>query len=41
VIIGICEEFKKPIYYIGIGEMIDDLRRFDADEFLEALFLES
>ena len=41
VIIGICEEFRKPIYYIGIGEMMDDLRRFDADEFLEALFLES
>ena len=41
VIIGICEEFKKPIYFIGIGEMIDDLRRFDADEFLEALFAES
>ncbi len=41
VIIGICEEFKKPIYYIGIGEMIDDLRRFNANEFLEALFLEA
>lgn len=41
VILGICEEFKKPIYYIGIGEMIDDLRRFNADEFLDALFLEA
>ncbi|MCL2326028.1 MAG: signal recognition particle-docking protein FtsY [Proteobacteria bacterium] len=41
VIIGICEEFKKPIYFIGIGEMIDDLRRFDADEFLDALFAEN
>ncbi len=41
VIIGICEEFKKPIYYVGIGEMIDDLRRFEADDFLEALFLEA
>ena len=40
VIIGICEEFKKPVYFIGIGEMIDDLRPFNADEFLEALFLE-
>ena len=40
VIIGICEEFKKPVYFIGIGEMINDLRPFNADEFLEALFLE-
>lgn len=38
VILGICEEFKKPIHYIGIGEMIDDLRVFQADEFVEALF---
>ena len=40
VIIGICEEFHKPIYYIGIGEMIEDLRRFEAEEFVDALFLE-
>lgn len=38
VILGICEEFKKPIHYIGIGEMIDDLRPFKAGEFVEALF---
>ena len=38
VILGICEEFTKPIHYIGIGEMIDDLRAFQADEFVEALF---
>ncbi len=40
VIIGICEEFRKPVYFIGIGEMIDDLRRFEAEEFVEALFQE-
>lgn len=40
VIIGICEEFRKPVYFIGIGEMIDDLRRFEAEEFVEALFYE-
>ena len=40
VIIGICEEFKKPVYFIGIGEMTDDLRPFHAEEFVEALFLE-
>ena len=38
VIIGICEELKKPVYFIGIGEMIDDLRPFNADQFVEALF---
>ena len=38
VIIGICEELKKPVYFIGIGEMIDDLRPFVADQFVEALF---
>ncbi|MBO4349789.1 MAG: signal recognition particle-docking protein FtsY [Proteobacteria bacterium] len=39
VLIGICEELKKPIYFIGIGEMIEDLRKFEAEEFVEALFL--
>ena len=41
VIIGICEEFKKPVYFIGVGEMTEDLQRFEAEEFVEALFLES
>lgn len=41
VIIGICEEFRKPVYFIGIGEMTEDLRRFSASEFVDALFLES
>ena len=40
VIIGICDEFKKPIYFIGIGEMVNDLKRFSAKEFLEALFMD-
>ena len=41
VIIEICEEFRKPVYFIGIGEMTEDLRRFEADEFVDALFLEN
>ncbi|MBQ1925954.1 MAG: signal recognition particle-docking protein FtsY [Proteobacteria bacterium] len=41
VIIGICVEFKKPVYFIGVGEMTEDLQRFEAEEFVEALFLES
>lgn len=38
VILGIVDELKVPIRYIGIGEKIDDLRDFDAKEFIEALF---
>jgi fused signal recognition particle receptor len=40
IIIGICEEFKKPVHFIGIGEMVDDLRDFKAEEFMEALFMD-
>jgi len=38
VIVGICQEFKIPVRYIGIGEQLDDLRSFDAHEFVTALF---
>ncbi|MBI5442861.1 MAG: signal recognition particle-docking protein FtsY [Deltaproteobacteria bacterium] len=38
VIVGICEELKIPIKFIGIGEKVDDLRPFDARAFVEALF---
>jgi fused signal recognition particle receptor len=38
VIIGICDELKKPVHFIGIGERVEDMRPFDADEFVEALF---
>lgn len=37
VILGICDELKLPVKYIGIGERADDLRKFDAEEFVEAL----
>jgi fused signal recognition particle receptor len=37
VILGICDELKVPVRYIGIGEKADDLRPFDAEEFVEAL----
>ncbi len=39
VILGLCEELKAPVRYIGIGEGIDDLRPFYAEEFVEALFM--
>jgi fused signal recognition particle receptor len=38
IIIGITEELKIPIRYIGVGEGMDDLREFNASEFIEALF---
>lgn len=41
VIVGIVDELDIPIRYIGIGEGVDDLRSFDAAEFVQALFDES
>lgn len=38
VVIGISDQFKIPVRYIGIGEKIDDLRLFDKDDFVESLF---
>ena len=38
VIVGISNELKIPIRYVGIGEKIDDLREFSARDFAEALF---
>ena len=38
VIIGICDELKIPVRYVGIGEKVADLKPFDAREFVEALF---
>lgn len=38
VIFAIADQFNLPIRFIGVGEKIDDLRPFNADEFIEALF---
>lgn len=38
VIFAICERFQKPVRFIGVGEKIDDLQPFNADNFIEALF---
>jgi fused signal recognition particle receptor len=37
VILGISAEHKVPVRYIGVGEKAEDLRDFDAAEFVEAL----
>lgn len=38
IIFAIAQQFELPIRFIGIGEGIDDLREFDASEFIDALF---
>jgi len=38
VVIGISDQFKIPVKYIGIGEHLDDLQIFDKTAFVEALF---
>ena len=35
---GCSIQFGIPVKYIGVGESIDDLQKFDADEFVNALF---
>lgn len=38
IIFAIAEELKLPIRFIGVGEKIEDLKPFDAKEFVDALF---
>jgi len=38
VVIGICDEFKIPVKYIGVGEKIEDLQVFNKTEFVDSLF---
>ena len=38
VIFAIADQFNLPIRYIGVGEKIEDLREFNAEEFIDALF---
>ncbi len=38
IIANVCRELKIPVRFIGIGEQIDDLREFNSEEFVEALF---
>jgi len=37
VVIGICDEMRLPVRYIGVGEKVGDLRPFDAAAFADAL----
>jgi fused signal recognition particle receptor len=38
VVIGISDEFKIPVRYIGVGEKVDDLQVFNKNEFVDSLF---
>lgn len=38
VVIGISDQMKIPVKYIGVGEGIDDLQAFNKDEFVDSLF---
>lgn len=38
IVIGIQEELKLPVEYIGVGETSEDLQPFDANRFVEAMF---
>ena len=38
IAVAIQSELNVPVKYIGVGESIDDLQKFDADQFVDALF---
>ena len=38
VVVGICNSLEIPLAYIGVGEAVDDLQKFDPEQFVEALF---
>ncbi|MFT5795181.1 MAG: fused signal recognition particle receptor [Ulvibacter sp.] len=38
ILLAITEKFAKPIYAVGVGEKVEDLREFSAKEFAEGLF---
>ena len=38
VVIGISDQFKIPVKYIGVGEKMDDLQVFNREEFVDSLF---
>ncbi|MBQ0095607.1 MAG: signal recognition particle-docking protein FtsY, partial [Bacteroidetes bacterium] len=38
VVIGISDQFKVPVRYVGLGEGMDDLQVFSKTEFVDSLF---
>jgi fused signal recognition particle receptor len=39
VVIGISDQFKIPVKYIGVGEQMNDLQLFDSKTFINSLFV--
>lgn len=37
IIVAICQEFDFPIYYMGVGESLEDLQEFNPEDFVEKL----
>ena len=38
VIVGLADEFGIPVRHVGVGEAVEDLRDFAAEEFVDAIF---
>ena len=38
IAVAIQSQLQIPVKYIGVGETIEDLQKFDADQFVDALF---
>jgi fused signal recognition particle receptor len=38
IVVSICSSLNIPLQYIGIGEQIEDLRAFDPEQYVRALF---
>jgi fused signal recognition particle receptor len=38
VVIGISDQFQIPVRYIGVGEELNDLQKFNKEEFIDSLF---
>jgi fused signal recognition particle receptor len=41
IVFSIKNELNIPVKFIGVGEQIDDMEKFNADEFIDALFNEN
>lgn len=41
LLISLCYELKKPVYFIGIGQRVEDIMGFDSNWYLDRLFPES
>ena len=38
IVVGVCQEFQIPLRFIGLGEDLDDLKEFNPEQFVAALF---